>query len=176
MPAEVSNVLYDEVGKADKGRPSVSPHVSIVPSPRLPSSVRGGAGHNHTPLPLRPWRRSPFWRVDHDLTFLATDDYERRNLVASSMGLFSSSSPSASSSEAPSSPLASAPPPRPQQRQQQQQQDEQDNSKPKDWISVMPGKAPSKFSDPCAHAAKASMKCMESNSYDRGKCTEAFEE
>ncbi|PWN18820.1 hypothetical protein BCV69DRAFT_314381 [Microstroma glucosiphilum] len=82
------------------------------------------------------------------------------------MGLFSSSS------EPPPAPVTSSPPP----RSQQQQQDEQDNSKPKDWISVMPGKAPSKFSDPCAHAAKASMKCMENNSYDRGKCTEAFEE
>ncbi|KDN43918.1 hypothetical protein K437DRAFT_225307 [Tilletiaria anomala UBC 951] len=46
---------------------------------------------------------------------------------------------------------------------------------PRDFVAVMSGKAPSKFTDPCAHAAKASMKCLEDNSYDRSKCTEMFE-
>lgn len=46
---------------------------------------------------------------------------------------------------------------------------------PKDFIAVMGSKAPSKFTDPCAHAAQASMKCLEKNSYDRSKCSEAFE-
>jgi cytochrome c oxidase assembly protein subunit 23 len=39
---------------------------------------------------------------------------------------------------------------------------------------VMEGKTASKFTDPCKKAAALSMKCLEDNSYDRGKCTFAF--
>lgn len=38
-----------------------------------------------------------------------------------------------------------------------------DNAQPRDWIEVLPGKTVSKYADPCAHAAKASMKCLETN-------------
>ncbi|CAO1627083.1 unnamed protein product [Jaminaea pallidilutea] len=51
-----------------------------------------------------------------------------------------------------------------------------DNAQPRDWIEVLPGKTVSKYADPCAHAAKASMKCLETNQYDRSKCTQAFED
>lgn len=51
-----------------------------------------------------------------------------------------------------------------------------DNAKPRDWIPLMSGKTASKYADPCAHAAKASMKCLEDNQYDRSKCTKAFED
>jgi len=46
---------------------------------------------------------------------------------------------------------------------------------PKDHISVFGNKKPSKYADPCAHAAKASMKCLEDNNYNRDKCLEIFE-
>ncbi|PWZ00035.1 hypothetical protein BCV70DRAFT_200207 [Testicularia cyperi] len=51
---------------------------------------------------------------------------------------------------------------------------EEDASKPKDFIKVMGGKTPSKFTDPCAHAAKLSMKCLDDNAYDRSKCGDVF--
>lgn len=38
----------------------------------------------------------------------------------------------------------------------------------------MGGKAPSKFTDPCAKAAKMSMKCLDDNAYDRSKCGALF--
>ncbi|CAO1616980.1 unnamed protein product [Parajaminaea phylloscopi] len=55
-------------------------------------------------------------------------------------------------------------------------QPQEDNSKPRDWVPLMSGKTASKYADPCAHAAKASMKCLEDNQYDRTKCTKAFED
>lgn len=51
-----------------------------------------------------------------------------------------------------------------------------DPRKPKDWVSVMSNKSPSAYRDPCKHAAAASMKCLEDNQYDKGKCTQAFED
>ncbi|SAM84208.1 related to COX23-protein with function in mitochondrial copper homeostasis [Ustilago bromivora] len=51
---------------------------------------------------------------------------------------------------------------------------EGDPSKPEDFISVMSHKTPSKFTDPCAHAAKLSMKCLDDNAYDRSKCGDIF--
>lgn len=53
---------------------------------------------------------------------------------------------------------------------------DQDNATPRDWIKVMPKKPASKYSDPCAHAAAASMKCLEDNGYDRSRCMKAFED
>ncbi|CAD7060925.1 unnamed protein product, partial [Tilletia caries] len=50
-----------------------------------------------------------------------------------------------------------------------------DTTQPRDHLEVMGGKVPSKFADPCAHAAKASMACLERHSYDRTKCAEAFQ-
>ncbi|SPO29660.1 related to COX23 - protein with function in mitochondrial copper homeostasis [Ustilago trichophora] len=50
----------------------------------------------------------------------------------------------------------------------------EDPSKPEDFISVMSNKTPSKFTDPCAHAAKLSMKCLDDNAYDRTKCADVF--
>ncbi|KAK0570127.1 hypothetical protein OC861_000269 [Tilletia horrida] len=44
-----------------------------------------------------------------------------------------------------------------------------DTTQPRDHLEVMGGKVASKFADPCAHAAKASMACLESHSYDRQK-------
>lgn len=38
----------------------------------------------------------------------------------------------------------------------------------------MSHKTPSKFTDPCAHAAKLSMKCLDDNAYDRSKCGDVF--
>ncbi|PWN50708.1 hypothetical protein IE53DRAFT_315251 [Violaceomyces palustris] len=52
--------------------------------------------------------------------------------------------------------------------------DNLNGSKPEDFIKVMGGKQPSKFTDPCAKASKLSMKCLEENSYDRTKCAQAF--
>lgn len=54
---------------------------------------------------------------------------------------------------------------------------ESDNSTlvPKDHITVFGNKKPSKYADPCAHAAKASMKCLEDNNYNRNKCLGIFE-
>lgn len=49
-----------------------------------------------------------------------------------------------------------------------------DPSKPEDFIDVMGGKTPSKFTDPCRRAAKLSIKCLDDNAYDRSKCTEVF--
>ncbi|EPQ26662.1 uncharacterized protein PFL1_05642 [Pseudozyma flocculosa PF-1] len=49
-----------------------------------------------------------------------------------------------------------------------------DYSKPEDFVKVMGGKTPSKFTDPCAKAAKQSMKCLDDNNYDRTKCGEVF--
>ncbi|KAE8209943.1 hypothetical protein CF319_g4811 [Tilletia indica] len=50
-----------------------------------------------------------------------------------------------------------------------------DTTQPRDHLEVMGGKVPSKFADPCAHAAKASMACLEKYSFDRTKCAEAFQ-
>ncbi|KAJ9474550.1 Cytochrome c oxidase-assembly factor COX23, mitochondrial [Pseudozyma hubeiensis] len=49
-----------------------------------------------------------------------------------------------------------------------------DPSQPQDFITVMSHKTPSKFTDPCAHAAKLSMKCLDDNAYDRSKCGDVF--
>ena len=49
-----------------------------------------------------------------------------------------------------------------------------DPSKPEDFVAVMSNKTPSKFTDPCAHAAKLSMKCLDDHAYDRSKCSEVF--
>ncbi|CAO1638641.1 unnamed protein product [Sympodiomycopsis kandeliae] len=49
-------------------------------------------------------------------------------------------------------------------------------SEPQDWLPIMRSKQTSKYTDPCAHAAKASMKCMEDNQYDRGKCMRQFQD
>ncbi|SOV01617.1 related to COX23 - protein with function in mitochondrial copper homeostasis [Ustilago sp. UG-2017a] len=49
-----------------------------------------------------------------------------------------------------------------------------DPSKPEDFILVMSHKTPSKFTDPCAHAAKLSMKCLDDHAYDRSKCGDIF--
>ncbi|SNX83969.1 related to COX23 - protein with function in mitochondrial copper homeostasis [Melanopsichium pennsylvanicum] len=49
-----------------------------------------------------------------------------------------------------------------------------DPSQPEDFINVMTNKTPSKFTDPCAHAAKLSMKCLDEHAYDRSKCSEVF--
>ncbi|CDS00183.1 related to COX23-protein with function in mitochondrial copper homeostasis [Sporisorium scitamineum] len=49
-----------------------------------------------------------------------------------------------------------------------------DPSQPQDFISVMSHKTPSKFTDPCAHAAKLSMKCLDDHAYDRSKCGDVF--
>lgn len=47
-------------------------------------------------------------------------------------------------------------------------------AQPEDFVKVMGGKTPSKYTDPCQKAAKLSMRCLEDNHYDRSKCTEAF--
>lgn len=47
-------------------------------------------------------------------------------------------------------------------------------SVPEDFIKVMGNKAPSKYTDPCAKAAKLSMKCLDDNAYDRSKCGHLF--
>ncbi|KAN0062745.1 Mitochondrial copper homeostasis protein [Thecaphora frezii] len=52
--------------------------------------------------------------------------------------------------------------------------DDGDARKPEDFIKVMGGKQPSKFTDPCAKAAKQSMKCLDDNNYDRTKCGPFF--
>ncbi|KIS67282.1 uncharacterized protein UMAG_11153 [Mycosarcoma maydis] len=49
-----------------------------------------------------------------------------------------------------------------------------DPSQPQDFVSVMSHKTPSKFTDPCAHAAKLSMKCLDDHAYDRSKCADVF--
>ncbi|CBQ69201.1 related to COX23-protein with function in mitochondrial copper homeostasis [Sporisorium reilianum SRZ2] len=49
-----------------------------------------------------------------------------------------------------------------------------DPSQPQDFISVMSHKTPSKYTDPCAHAAKLSMKCLDDHAYDRSKCGDVF--
>ena len=49
-----------------------------------------------------------------------------------------------------------------------------DPSQPRDFVQVMSHKTPSKYTDPCAHAAKLSMKCLDDNAYDRSKCADAF--
>ncbi|KAK0533572.1 Mitochondrial copper homeostasis protein [Tilletia horrida] len=54
-------------------------------------------------------------------------------------------------------------------------EDNADTTQPRDHLEVMGGKVASKFADPCAHAAKASMACLEKNSYDRSKCADAFQ-
>ncbi|GAK66267.1 cytochrome c oxidase-assembly factor cox23 [Moesziomyces antarcticus] len=51
---------------------------------------------------------------------------------------------------------------------------ERDPSQPRDFVQVMSHKTPSKYTDPCAHAAKLSMKCLDDNAYDRSKCADAF--
>lgn len=56
----------------------------------------------------------------------------------------------------------------------QRQTSPNDPSQPQDFISVMSHKTPSKFTDPCAHAAKLSMKCLDDHAYDRSKCGEVF--
>lgn len=45
-----------------------------------------------------------------------------------------------------------------------------DYSRPRDWVPLMSGKIVTKYTDPCAHAAKASMKCLEDNQV-RDHCT-----
>ncbi len=47
---------------------------------------------------------------------------------------------------------------------------------PKDHIAVFSKKGASKYVDPCSHAAQASMKCLEKNSYNREKCSQVFED
>lgn len=49
-----------------------------------------------------------------------------------------------------------------------------DAREPEDFIKVMGGKTPSKYTDPCAKAAKMSMKCLDDNAYDRTKCGALF--
>ncbi|KIJ55701.1 hypothetical protein M422DRAFT_220500 [Sphaerobolus stellatus SS14] len=50
-----------------------------------------------------------------------------------------------------------------------------ENSKPQNYREKFQGRSiPSKFADPCDHAAKASMDCLNRNDYDRDKCTEFF--
>ncbi|PCH44230.1 hypothetical protein WOLCODRAFT_123241 [Wolfiporia cocos MD-104 SS10] len=53
--------------------------------------------------------------------------------------------------------------------------DPQDNAKPENYLNKFKGKAVSKFEDPCAAAAKASMECLNRNDYDRAKCTDFFQ-
>nr|GAT46759.1 predicted protein [Mycena chlorophos] len=51
----------------------------------------------------------------------------------------------------------------------------QENVQPKDYKAAFKGQEASKFVDPCAAAAKASLKCMDLNDYDRDKCMDYFE-
>lgn len=76
--------------------------------------------------------------------------------------------PAEEAQSASSSYLSSSSPTRPSR------QDPNNPSQPEDFIQVMSGKTPSKYTDPCAHAAKLSMKCLDDNAYDRTKCADAF--
>ncbi|KAH7914843.1 hypothetical protein BJ138DRAFT_999192 [Hygrophoropsis aurantiaca] len=52
----------------------------------------------------------------------------------------------------------------------------QDNIKPQDYHKQFSARETySKHTDPCEDAAKASMKCMDRNSYDREKCMDFFQ-
>ncbi|KAH7917487.1 hypothetical protein BV22DRAFT_1026264 [Leucogyrophana mollusca] len=52
----------------------------------------------------------------------------------------------------------------------------QDNAKPRDYHEQFSGREVyTKHTDPCEDAAKASMKCMDRNAYDREKCMDFFQ-
>ncbi|KAF8587849.1 hypothetical protein K439DRAFT_1407045 [Ramaria rubella] len=51
----------------------------------------------------------------------------------------------------------------------------QDNSTPQNYREKFQGReVVTKWADPCDHASKASMDCLNRNDYDRDKCTEFF--
>ncbi|KAI6117434.1 cysteine alpha-hairpin motif superfamily [Pisolithus croceorrhizus] len=50
------------------------------------------------------------------------------------------------------------------------------NAKPKDYHSKFTARTTySKHTDPCEDAAKASLKCMDRNQYDKDKCQDFFQ-
>lgn len=50
------------------------------------------------------------------------------------------------------------------------------NVKPKDYHAKFSARTSySKHTDPCEDAAKASLKCMDRNQYDKGKCEDFFQ-
>lgn len=69
-----------------------------------------------------------------------------------------------------------APPPAPAKVAADEAAAKEDPTKPRDWMTVMGGQQTSKYADPCAHAAQASLKCLERNAYDRTKCQQAFDD
>ncbi|KAF8519001.1 hypothetical protein BU17DRAFT_66163 [Hysterangium stoloniferum] len=50
-----------------------------------------------------------------------------------------------------------------------------ENSIPQDYRETFQGRqSVTKWADPCDHASKASLECLNRNDYDRDKCTEFF--
>ncbi|PIL24985.1 hypothetical protein GSI_12872 [Ganoderma sinense ZZ0214-1] len=53
--------------------------------------------------------------------------------------------------------------------------DPQTNAQPEPYLKHFKDKEISKFVDPCAHATKASLDCMNKHDYDRDKCLDYFQ-
>ncbi|KAI0073273.1 hypothetical protein K474DRAFT_1666829 [Panus rudis PR-1116 ss-1] len=61
------------------------------------------------------------------------------------------------------------------ERKQEPLPNPEDLVTPKDWSQVFKDRPMTKFVDPCEHASKASMDCLNRYDYDRDKCLDYFQ-